>query len=268
MPKKSVPASIREVAFDCPQCGAYTTQTWFDLFAAARSGESRTPNVPKRDVVERIRSDRNVPDEIRNHLLGYFERILSGLIFLEQNEQGKYVYLNVHNLNLSKCFSCGEVSVWIHDRLAFPVAMEGPLPNPDLPDEVRLDYEEAGRILNLSPRGSAALLRLAIQKLCAALGEKGKNIDDDIASLVRKGLSPLVQKALDAVRVIGNEAVHPGTLDLRDDRDTATRLFEVVNLIAEQMISNPKHVEELYGKLPEEKRKAIERRDGKGSSKV
>ncbi len=114
-------------------------------------------------------------------------------------------------------------AVWVYNRLVFPSSREGPPPNPDLPDDVRLDYEEAGRILNLSPRGAAALLRLAIQKLCAYLGEKGKNIDDDIASLVKKGLYPLVQQALDAVRVIGNEAVHPGTLDLKDDRDTATR---------------------------------------------
>ena len=68
--------------------------------------------------------------------------------------------------------------------------------------------------------------------------------------MVRKGLSPVVQQALDAVRVVGNEAVHPGALDLRDDRDTAGRLFELVNIIAEQMISNPKHVRELYKKLP------------------
>jgi Domain of unknown function (DUF4145) len=175
----------------------------------------------------------------------------------------EYVSLDVHNLNLSKCFSCGEMSVWIHDRLVFPTAMEGPAPNPDLPNEVRLDYDEAGRILNQSPRGSAALLRLAIQKLCRALGEKGKSIDDDIASLVKNGLSPIVQKALDSVRVIGNEAVHPGTLGLKDGRDTASRLFELVNIITEQMISNPKHVEELYERLPEEKRKAIDKRDGK-----
>jgi hypothetical protein len=37
-----------------------------------------------------------------------------------------------------------------------------------------------------------------------------------------------------------------------------------VNIIAEQMISNPKHVDEIYEKLPEAKRKAIEERDRKG----
>ena len=72
----------------------------------------------------------------------------------------------------------------------------------------------------------------------------------------------MIQKALDAVRVIGNEAVHPGTLDLKDDRDTAIKLFKLVNIIADQVISNPKHVEEVYGQIPEAKRKAIEKRDG------
>ena len=67
------------------------------------------------------------------------------------------------------------------------------------------------------------------------------------------------------VRVIGDEAVHPGFLDLRDDRDTASRLFELVNIIAEQMISNPKRVEEMYERLPESKRRAIEKRDGKNA---
>src|SRR5262249_34300435 len=126
---------------------------------------------------------------------------------------------------------------------------------------VMADFEEAREIVNASPRGAAALLRLSIQKLCTHLGEKGKNIDDDIAALVQKGLNPLVQKALDIVRVIGNEAVHPGVLDLKDDRDTASKLFELVNSIADQMISHPKAVETLYEKLPEKKRKAIEERD-------
>jgi hypothetical protein len=40
-------------------------------------------------------------------------------------------------------------------------------------------------------------------------------------------------------------------------------LFNLVNLIAEKMISEPNHVKAMYDGLPEEARKAIETRDGK-----
>jgi hypothetical protein len=125
---------------------------------------------------------------------------------------------------------------------------------------------EARSILAASPRGAAALLRLVVQKLCAFLGEKGKYIDDDIASLVKKGLDPLVQQSLDVVRVVGNEAVHPGSLDLRDNQAIALRLFDLVNIIAQQMISHPKSVREMFDKLPAQKLAAIAKRDGTATS--
>jgi len=105
------------------------------------------------------------------------------------------------------------------------------------------------------------LLRLGIQKLCKHLGEPGKNINEDIASLVKKGLDPRIQRALDVLRVIGNEAVHPGTMDLSDDPDTAMSLFRFFNLIVEKMISEPRHVDDVYAKPPPDKLKAIEHRD-------
>ncbi|MEJ2122307.1 MAG: DUF4145 domain-containing protein [Alphaproteobacteria bacterium] len=151
----------------------------------------------------------------------------------------------------------------MHDRLVWPRQGTAPIPNPDTPDDVRDDYDEASAILDASPRGAAALLRLGIQKLCKHLGEPGKNINDDIASLVKKGLDPRIQKALDVVRVVGNNAVHPGQIDLKDDRATAEKLFGFVNIIVEAMISQPKHVEAAYNKIPESVRKAIEERDGK-----
>ena len=107
---------------------------------------------------------------------------------------------------------------------------------------------------------------MCIQKLCAHLGEPGKNINNDIAALVKKGLNPKIEKNLDVVRVIGNEAVHPGTIDIRDKPETAVQLANLINIIADAMITQPKAVEELYAGLPESKLKEIERRDGTSAS--
>ncbi len=63
--------------------------------------------------------------------------------------------------------------------------------------------------------------------------------------------------------MIGNNAVHPGQIDLRDDRAIAESLFRLLNLVAEKMISEPKHVDEVYAALPEEALKAIGNRDAK-----
>ena len=135
------------------------------------------------------------------------------------------------------------------------------MPNSDMNDDIRLDFLEAAEILDTSPRGSAALLRLCIQKMCKQLGERGRNINDDIGSLVKKGLDARIQQALDVVRVIGNEAVHPGQIDWRDNNETARKLFDLVNLIADVMITQPRTIEALYQGLPETKRQDIERRD-------
>jgi hypothetical protein len=157
---------------------------------------------------------------------------------------------------------CGEFGVWKMGKIVFPrVKMASP-PNPDFPDNAKGDYEEARTIVAESPRGAAALLRLAVQELCVHLGEPGKNLNDDIGKLVAKGLPVKVQEALDAVRVIGNNAVHPGQIDLKDDPETAAALFGLVNFIGEKMISEPKHIEGLYGSLPGGALDQIKKRDG------
>ena len=142
-----------------------------------------------------------------------------------------------------------------------PENTTAPLPHPDMPDAVLFDYEEARLVAGKSPRSSAALLRLAIQKLCIELGEKGKNINDDIASLVRKGLPVEIQQALDIVRVVGNNAVHPGELSNDDVSEISTGLFELVNQIVEDRISRPKKLQAMFDKLPAGAREAIQKRD-------
>lgn len=165
------------------------------------------------------------------------------------------------NLSASICRKCHNFSLWLEQSSIYPPTYLAPSPTADMPDDVKDDYEEARAIFGQSPRGAAALLRLGIQKLMVHLGESGENINDDIGSLVKKGLSPTIQKSLDIVRVVGNNAVHPGQIDLRDDTETALSLFKLVNLIIEQMITSPKEVEELYKSLPEGAKGQIEKRN-------
>jgi hypothetical protein len=145
--------------------------------------------------------------------------------------------------------------------MVYPTATTAPLPSEDMPADVAQDFNEARATFPASARASAALLRLAVQKLCKHLDQPGKTLDDDIAALVRQGLRPAIQQALDVVRVIGNNAVHPGEIDVRDDPEIAMALFGLVNMIVQITISEPKGVAELYSKLPEGALKAIEKRD-------
>lgn len=163
------------------------------------------------------------------------------------------------------CAHCSKICIWYEGKMIQPSMGGVPLPNVDLPVDIMQDYNEARDIINKSPRGASALLRLAIQKLCTHLGQSGKNINSDIAALVKTGLPIKIQQALDFVRVVGNNAVHPGQIDLKDNDEIALNLFSLVNIIADVMISQPKEIDKLYNTLPVSQLDAIKKRDEKAS---
>lgn len=165
------------------------------------------------------------------------------------------------DFRVSYCTHCAKFSLWHNGMLKVPMVTSAPPPHTDMPESIINDFNEARNIANQSPRGAAALLRLVLQKLMVELGESGKDINKDIGSLVQKGLPEEVQQALDIVRVIGNESVHPGELRLEDDVETASQLFELINFIIEEQISRKKRISSLFSRLPEGKRKGIEERD-------
>jgi len=132
-----------------------------------------------------------------------------------------------------------------------------------MPQDCKADYDEARMIVAQSPKAAAALIRLALQKLMVHLGEKGKNLNDDIGNLVAKGLDVHVQQALDYCRVVGNNGVHPGAIVLDDSPEITHLLFEMINLIVEDRIDRPARVQQAYMKLPQGARDAIEQRKPK-----
>lgn len=207
MKEKFYSPIFKSSKFNCPYCGVFSLQSWYETYIYASS------------------------------------------------------YTLLENTKICSCFHCQNKSIWYEGKMILPNIGGVPLPNTDLPSDSMEDYIEARDIINKSPRGACALLRLSIQKLCKHLGEKGKNINEDIASLVKKGLPIKIQQALDYVRVIGNNSVHPGQFDLKDNIEVALNLFDLINIIADVMITQPKDIDKLYNSLPESQIDAITIRD-------
>jgi len=259
---KYVAPGITLKSFNCPRCGALAAQRWFEVWCDPIA-ENKPPMLSTHEWVSKVKSE-GIPDvqTVPQDVITLWGRMADGDVMLQSRQYGNQCGQILENIHVSLCHSCNEISLWRYDTVLFPLRRYEIEPNDDMNNDIRMDFDEARAILDISPRGAAALLRLCIQKLCKQLGKTGKNLNEDIASLVKDGLDPDVQRALDVVRVVGNEAVHPGEMDLRDGRATAATLFELVNYIAEDRITRPKKVAALYSTIPASAVAAIEKRDG------
>jgi hypothetical protein len=241
--------SVYSGSFHCPRCGAFSHHQWFELWG--------TPTEPLR------RPPPLLSTAVRGPTIPVLE-----IVRIASTGQQALTGQRMEMIRCSSCHACNTASVWVGNTLIHPaVAGRKHREHAEFPDEVKRDFIEADEIHQKSPRGAAALLRLAIEKLCREITQDSKRtLDGQIEILVSKGLDPRVQKMLDIVRVIGNEAVHPGVMDLRDDVDTVQQLFFLMNEIAEEMIAKPKRLEAAYNSLPQPKLDGIEQRNKRATA--
>ncbi|AKB36128.1 hypothetical protein MSSAC_1538 [Methanosarcina siciliae C2J] len=249
--------SYKKSEFNCPysDCNVYAHQKWNRVIHYDHSEVNSLLSYEERDTSEDI----TPLDKVR-----YSKEVGASSTAAPKYPAKNYIpTTEVEYASVSKCSHCNRYAFWIKDKMIYPVVSLAPLPSDDMPEDVKADYTEAASIVEASPRASSALLRLALQKLMPHIGERGQKIDEDIGSLVKKGLPTKIQQSLDLVRVIGNESVHPGQLDLKDDKDTAYILFGLLNYIVQDRITNPKEIDALYSKLPQKKLDGINNRDKK-----
>ena len=236
--------------FTCPHCLTVARQDWFSGYNVNKA----IYDVYKHDFLSYRES---VSDYEASNIKMFLEQM--------QNKLPKYVdnRLLPQNLSIARCQACDDFSVWIDKKIIYPKSIPIERPNEDMNEDIRELYNEAKSIFLDSPKGATALLRLSLQKLLIQIGKDGKNINKNIKELVQDGLNTKVQKALDILRVVGNSAVHPGQIDLDDNKDIALKLFKILNLIANEMITKPKELDFLYEEIiPEETKEHINVRDG------
>ena len=235
--------------FVCPHCGVLAGQNWTDVQEISRIVNYTTKNIY---MEYRVTVGSHEQECVRKFCDYLYEELPKNL----------RVTLLSPDFSFARCRNCSKTSIWTQQdkQMIYPRLSSLPKPNPDIDDEIKKLYLEATRIFQDSPRASAAMLRLCVEKICRQLGEQG-TLNTCIGNLVKRGLDQQIQQALDYCRVIGNNAVHPGEIDIEEDTDTVEILFALVNDIAREMITKPKELKEKYSSLPEKTKKQIEKRD-------
>ena len=246
MPSQQLPLFHKE-KFKCPNCKVFAKQEWTD---AGKLSVNFIWTVKQSYLNYR----ENFPDYVQSTVKEFCEILNNSLTKHVDN-------LIAKKLSFSVCQSCSETSVWHNKEMIYPRLTPFSDPNEDMNDEIQQYYREAALIYKDSPRASAALLRLCVEKLCRQLGEKG-DLNQCISNMVKnKELSHQIQQALDYCRVIGNNAVHPGEIEIEEDTDQVSSLFSLINDIAYEMLTKPKELNEKYSSLPPKSLQQIQNRD-------
>ena len=106
-------------------------------------------------------------------------------------------------LNIKSYGACFEP----FETLIYPTTLAKHFPK-YIPEQIRKDYEEAYSIVSLSPKASATLSRRCLQGIIHDFWNiKEKNLNAEITSL-KPLISPLLWKAIDGIRTIGNIGAH------------------------------------------------------------
>lgn len=218
-----IPPKFNENAFNCPHCGVYAHQEWF-----SGVGYGNLARQYMGDIVDVV--------GIKGELAG---------------------------MSVSVCSHCHKEVIWLNENILLPRNSPVPPPPEDTPLEVKNIYIEAGKVLNDSPRASGALMRLALELLLRNIKNNNLPLNDNIKKLVESGIPEQLTKALSILRVNGNDIMHTGEIKILENKDDVLYLFNIFNMIVEDLITWPKKLNEFYKKIPESKRKEIEKNPSK-----
>ena len=111
-----------------------------------------------------------------------------------------------------------------------PMPAKGVLPmSHKFPPGIRPRYEDAHRVSD--PGSACLLLRAVCEYLCRDKGVPGNGLHEMIGNLESAGAPPRLVKALNAIRVIGNNAAHGGERNYDLEKE---QLLEVAHIIVEE----------------------------------
>ena len=213
-------------SFNCPCCGVFAEQRW--CFLGSRNFDSSKYCINGR----------------------YIGPKFMGITYLGDS------------FSASRCEHCKEWVLWNSQKIIYPRSITVESPNPDMPEVAKKLYMESAQILQDSPRASAALLRLALQEILNEVVEGGeKNSINDNIRILSEGVDETTQKALDLIRINGNNAAHLGEIQIEEEN--TEYMYKLLNIIVQKTISDKKQIDDLFEGLPKSIKESIKERKSK-----
>lgn len=161
-------------------------------------------------------------------------------------------------------------------------SMQIPAPSKYMPKDVKSMYNEAASVFDISPRSSAALIRLTLELLLKKylVNDGKKHPLNEMIGMLSPHAPSLVTEFMDLIRDKGNGEVHPelnkieleklrhkwGDITRKPDKDEIIYLFKYINFICELLGLRDK-ADKDFESIPEDKRKNIARRNQKFQNK-
>jgi hypothetical protein len=237
MASKEIKPKLGAESFSCPHCNAVTHHDWFSLFLKPENATEVVVLTLEAAMLAKSKEGDELIERLKDNVLTY-----------EYQEHPQTLKVKLVNLHVSRCYSCKGFAIWERDRLVFPIRGKEP---PDIiegdfkeviegdfteieEDKTADDIQEATAILNRSPRGATALIRICIRKMMPLLEQSGKNLHDNISSLVGKGLEFEIQQSMDLRQVLRQNPLKPTHFD-EEGSETATRMFASLKEILKRL---------------------------------
>jgi hypothetical protein len=226
MTSQEIELKLGAESFSCPYCNDVAHHDWFSLFLK--------PENATEVVVLTLEAAMLANNEEGVELI---ERLKDNALTYEYQESPRTLKVKLVNLYVSRCYSCKGFAIWVRDRLVFPIREKEP---PDIiegdfkevikgdfkeieEDKTADDFQEATTIFNRFPKEAMALIRVCIRKMMPLLEQSGKNLDDNISSLVGKGLEVEIQQSMDLRQVLRQNPLKPSQFD-EEGSETVTRM--------------------------------------------
>jgi len=244
----------------CPRCGVEVHESWVSL-APVKTDDTDLMNPVFTHLDQNEIVDGTVPVELTRGSSRFASTCYASLMYCPRQECRGALFAVTQHWRGGGGFAPGFPTYQTERRIVYPWGFGPRRAESGVPEPYKRDFEEAGAILEVSPRMSAVLSRRLVADVLKDQGHYGLK-KNALAEFVEDETQPLLLRRMaDRLREAGNFGAHTVkdglTGEIIDvDGEDAEFVLDVAEALMNHFIVTPAHISEQMNKLDEKVNRA------------